>query len=72
MSTQQFKRKTLALAVGVALSSMAYANPTGMNVVAGQATSQALGDLLKVTNSPGAVIQWQQFNIDANQTTQFI
>lgn len=72
LMSKEFKRNTLTLAIGLALSSMACANPTGMNVVAGQATSQALGDLLKVTNSPGAVIQWQQFNIGANQTTQFI
>jgi filamentous hemagglutinin family protein len=68
----QFRRKTVALAVSLAIAGSAYANPVGLSVVAGQATSQTVGQLMQITNSPGAILNWQQFNIDLGQTTQFI
>ena len=68
----QFRHKAVALGVAMAIASQAYANPTGMSVVAGQATSQTVGNLMQITNTPGAILNWQQFNIDAGQTTQFI
>ncbi|WP_442916111.1 two-partner secretion domain-containing protein [Limnobacter parvus] len=43
-----------------------------MSVVAGQATAQTIGNLMQITNTPGAILNWQQFNIDVGQTTQFI
>ncbi|HEX4843114.1 MAG TPA: filamentous hemagglutinin N-terminal domain-containing protein [Limnobacter sp.] len=76
-SSQPFQRKAIALGIAMALASSAYtpvvgANPNGMSVVAGQATAQTMGNLLQITNSPGAILNWQQFNIDVGQTTQFI
>lgn len=68
----QFRRKAVALGVAMAIASSAYANPTGMSVVAGQATAQSIGNLMQITNTPGAILNWQQFNIDVGQTTQFI
>ncbi|MGV3468906.1 two-partner secretion domain-containing protein [Limnobacter sp.] len=68
----QFRRKAVALGVAMAIASSAYANPTGMSVVAGQATAQTMGNLMQITNTPGAILNWQQFNIDVGQTTQFI
>lgn len=68
----QFRRKAVALGVAMAIASSAYANPTGMSVVAGQATAQTIGNLMQITNTPGAILNWQQFNIDVGQTTQFI
>jgi len=68
----QFQRKAVALGVAMAIASSAYANPTGMSVVAGQATAQTIGNLMQITNTPGAILNWQQFNIDVGQTTQFI
>lgn len=53
---------------------MALANPTGGNVVAGQATISGQGTS-KVTitqASQRAIINWQQFNIAPNEVTQFI
>ena len=38
----------------------------------GQATAQTIGNLTQITNTPGAILNWQQFNIDVGQTTQFI
>lgn len=71
-ASAQFRRKAVALGVAMAIASPAYANPTGMSVVAGQATAQTIGNLMQITNTPGAILNWQQFNIDVGQTTQFI
>ena len=71
-STIRFRRKAVAIAVATAMASSAYANPTGLSVVAGQATTQTIGNLMQVTNTPGAILNWQQFNVDVGQTTQFI
>ncbi|MGH8710813.1 MAG: filamentous hemagglutinin N-terminal domain-containing protein, partial [Burkholderiales bacterium] len=51
---------------------LAYANPVGPTVVNGQATFATQGNLLSVTNTPGAIINWQQFSIGSNETTRFI
>lgn len=51
----------------------AYANPAGGVVSAGSAAISSAGDTLTVTqNSARAVIDWQSFNIDANETTNFV
>ncbi|WP_306482261.1 filamentous hemagglutinin N-terminal domain-containing protein [Limnobacter sp.] len=71
-SGTQFRRKAVALGVAMAIASSTYANPTGMSVVAGQATAQTIGNLMQITNTPGAILNWQQFNIDVGQTTQFV
>ncbi|MCC7486515.1 MAG: autotransporter-associated beta strand repeat-containing protein [Burkholderiales bacterium] len=51
---------------------LAHANPTGPALVNGQVTFQTRGGLLSVTNSPGAIINWQQFSIGAGETTRFV
>jgi len=71
-SSKQFRRNAVAFGVALAIASSAYANPNGMSVVAGQATAQTIGNLMQITNTPGAILNWQQFNIDVGQTTQFI
>src|SRR6266545_1859089 len=50
------------------------ANPTGPNVVGGNATVSGLGTSNVVINqsSQRAIINWQQFNIAPNEVTQFI
>jgi filamentous hemagglutinin family protein len=50
----------------------AAANPTGGTVVQGQATFNTQGSTLTITNSPGAVINWQGFSIGAGSTTNFV
>jgi len=67
------QRKLIWLAVAAALSvSEAYANPTGAVVVGGQASFNAIGNTLSVTNSPGAIINWRGFSIGASETTRFL
>jgi len=50
----------------------AFANPTGPTVVNGTAAIHQAGNLLQVTNSPNAIINWQSFSIGANEITRFI
>ncbi|HXC38049.1 MAG TPA: filamentous hemagglutinin N-terminal domain-containing protein, partial [Burkholderiales bacterium] len=49
----------------------ALANPTGAQVAAGQANFSTQGSVLTVTNTPGAVINWQSFSIGSSETTRF-
>ncbi|MCM2308833.1 MAG: filamentous hemagglutinin N-terminal domain-containing protein, partial [Sulfuritalea sp.] len=50
----------------------AFALPVGAQVVNGAASMAQTGNVLTVTNSNGAIINWQQFNIDAGQTARFV
>lgn len=61
-----------ALPALLAASGAALANPDGLQVVSGQATAVSQGGTLSVTNSPGAILHWQDFSIGAGETTRFI
>jgi filamentous hemagglutinin family protein len=50
----------------------AIANPTGPTVVHGNATLSTSGNTLTVTNSPGAIINWQRFGIASQEITRFL
>jgi len=65
-------RRACAAAVAFALATPVLANPNGPAVVSGQATFQAAGKTLTVTNTPGAIIQWQGFSIAADELTRFL
>lgn len=69
---RHFQKTVIASSVSLLLSGNVYANPNGLSVAAGNASARAVGNLLEVTNSPGAILNWQQFNIGANETTRFI
>jgi filamentous hemagglutinin family protein len=47
-------------------------NPTGANVIRGTAAIHQAGNLLQITNSPNAIINWQSFSIGANEVTRFL
>ena len=67
--------RLLALAVGTAFAastSPLLANPTGASVAAGGATFSVSGNTLTVTNTPGAIINWQQFSIQRDEITRFL
>ncbi len=56
-----------------AVATGAAANPQGAQVVSGTATfSQPSANVLNVTNSHNAIINWQSFSIGQGQTTNFI
>lgn len=54
-----FGRETLAL-------------PAGAHVANGTVSSVQSGKLLAITNTPGAILNWQSFSVDAGETVRFI
>ncbi len=49
------------------------ANPSGAEVISGQASiDNSVTGITTITNSPNAIIHWQNFNIAENETTRFI
>jgi filamentous hemagglutinin family protein len=65
--------KPIAYFVMLACCDAALANPNGPQVISGSAQMQGLGTgNLRITNTPGAIINWQGFSIGAGQITQFV
>jgi len=64
--------KALALAVAACFSTAVWANPTNPVVVHGTASFQQAGNILNVTNSHNAIINWGSFSIGVNELTRFI
>jgi filamentous hemagglutinin family protein len=68
-----YARTVAAIAVASCfVAHTALANPTGPTVVNGTAAIHRQGNLLQVTNSPNAILNWQSFSIGANEITRFI
>ncbi|MDP2760236.1 MAG: filamentous hemagglutinin N-terminal domain-containing protein, partial [Sideroxyarcus sp.] len=63
--------KFALLAASCLLTFQVQANPTGGNVVNGSASFNTSGNTLTVTNTPGAIIHWQDFSIQQNEITRF-
>jgi filamentous hemagglutinin family protein len=53
------------------LSGPVLSNPLNPTVVNGAASFNQAGKVLTVTNTPGAIINWQKFSIQAGETTHF-
>ena len=63
----------VALAVASCFAApAALANPTGAAVINGRASFHQQGNLLQITNSPNAIINWRSFSIGANEVTRFV
>jgi filamentous hemagglutinin family protein len=62
----------LALAVATCFTSGSYALPKDPTVASGSASFAQSGNVLTVTNSNGAIINWNKFSIGVNETTRFI
>jgi len=56
----------------LAVAGIAQANPTAPVVVSGTATFATSGNLLNVTNSTNAIINWNSFSIGVGELTRFI
>ncbi|HEX2828326.1 MAG TPA: filamentous hemagglutinin N-terminal domain-containing protein [Burkholderiales bacterium] len=68
-----FRLRPIAYCVMLACCDLAVANPNGPQVISGNVQFQGLGtDRLSITNTPGAIINWQGFSINAGQLTQFL
>lgn len=69
----ELRRKLLPLLIaGCFGAGQALANPFGAQVVNGQVAIASQGNVLTVTNSPGAIINWQGFSIGAGELTKFV
>jgi len=68
-----FRQKLLYVAVAACFSSQpAYANPVGAQVVRGSANISQQGSVMTVVNTPGTIVNWQNFSIGTGETTRFI
>ncbi len=68
-------RKVVASALAALLcvsGSGAWSNPLGAQVISGQASMVTVGNQLTITNTPGAILQWQGFSINAGEVTRFV
>jgi filamentous hemagglutinin family protein len=70
--TSSIQRRIGALLLAASYSAAGSAAPTLPQVVAGQATFNQQGNVFSITNTPGAIINWQSFNVGAGEVTRFI
>jgi filamentous hemagglutinin family protein len=61
----------LAHALATAFAAPAMANPAGPVVVNGAASISGSGKSLTVTNTPGAILNWNSFSIGADESVRF-
>ena len=72
-SMKRLATTLLACVWGAPAGTAAVANPQGPVVANGTVGfARPDGTTLNVTNSPGSIINWQSFNISAQETTRFI
>ncbi len=75
-SVRVLRRNAAALAVAACFSAAVVnplqANPTNPTVVNGAAKFTTTGNLLSITNTPSAIINWGSFSIGASEITRFV
>jgi filamentous hemagglutinin family protein len=59
------------LIAGCLNTAPAWSNPTGAQVVNGQVSITSSGNVMTITNSPGAIINWQNFSNNVGDITRF-
>jgi filamentous hemagglutinin family protein len=64
-------RRGVAAVAACFMVGQPFANPVNPTVVSGTATFSQSGNTLTVTNSNGAIINWDKFSIKAGETTHF-
>src|ERR1700735_2411263 len=66
-------KKVIVLSAVILLASTAYANPVLNSVTSGSVSVSSSGNTTTVSqSSPQAILQWNSFNIAAQEKTQFI
>lgn len=71
-AAQRRKKLRAACALAMLWPLAATANPMGPQVISGQAAFLNNGNALTVTNTPGTIINWNGFSINAGELTRFI
>ncbi|MFZ6720916.1 filamentous hemagglutinin N-terminal domain-containing protein [Undibacterium sp. Ji49W] len=69
---QLFPKLLPALLLACFCHAPGMANPVGPQVVNGKVIFNKDGNLFTITNTPGAIINWQDFSINAGDITRFI
>ncbi|MGZ3236968.1 MAG: two-partner secretion domain-containing protein, partial [Burkholderiaceae bacterium] len=59
------------LIAGCLNTAPAWSNPSGAQTVNGQVSITSSGNVMTITNSPGAIINWQNFSNNAGDITRF-
>ena len=73
MEVRRLPALLLGLIVGLAAGGSTWANPDGPTVVHGQVSfDRPDQNTLNITNTPGAIINWQSFSIANQEVTRFI
>ena len=68
-----FRLKAVCVSVLMAIAAQpAMANPLNPQVMSGQASFASAGNVMTVTNTPGAIINWSSFSIGKSETTRFV
>ena len=69
----QFKKSKVAVCIAsLCITTAVGANPVGEEVVHGSAAFERLGNELNITNSDGAIINWQDFSIAQDEAVNFL
>jgi filamentous hemagglutinin family protein len=69
---RRLRLTAISIALACCFSINAQANPNGAQIINGTANINQSGNLLTVTNTPNAIINWQGFSIANGETTNFI
>ncbi len=72
ITTPRTRSRLMVTAVSACFAASVSALPLAPNVVNGSASFAQSGNVLNVTNSNGAIINWNSFSIGAGETTRFI
>lgn len=73
MNRHRYKSAGIGVLLGMVAALGAQANPQGAQVIHGQVTiGPGPGGALNITNSPGAIVNWQSFSVDNGEVTRFI
>jgi filamentous hemagglutinin family protein len=65
-------RNALAVIVAACIAQPVHANPVGPEVVNGSASFSSQGNVLSVTNSPSAILNWHSFSIAQGEISKYV
>jgi len=67
------KRSLLSLSILATFQSPLLANPSGAQIINGQVSiDTSIQGITNITNSPGSIINWQDFSVAQDEITRFI
>ncbi len=72
LCTNEYGDSVKYLSLGILSCSIIWANPSSMNVISGSASTLASDTILQITASDRAVLEWNEFSNEQNETICFI